>query len=263
MGWVRSIPNDSQTKHDTTQRFTAVTTWIRARLLWRGCTWHRPDYCNNIYSISNTIYTQTWEFYDHEYHVLEILRLSHWLVIYGNQLVSHMTAMWGVLCDVVLTIVTTFTLYVTQFILKLENFTTMNTTYQIYSCLSCRLGIYGKHLNSRTSVTWGRTWYRVDHCNNIYAISGTIYAQTSGFYAQTWRCAHQCPHRASPHSIESKIMHRRSCWGQRYLMRSSLNHFQMENYSPIYIVTYGEASPRPAQPHPAPRPSAHLAPRVW
>jgi hypothetical protein len=60
--------------------------------------------------------------------------------------------------------------------------------------LSHVLNIFGNHLDSHTSVTWGRIWHHIDHCNNIYNIYGTIDAQTWGFYAQTWLYAHnnQC-----------------------------------------------------------------------
>jgi hypothetical protein len=53
--------------------------------------------------------------------------------------------------------VTTFTLYLTLFMLKLEEFTIMNTMSQIYLRFSRELGIYGNYLDSHTSVTRGHT----------------------------------------------------------------------------------------------------------
>jgi hypothetical protein len=52
-------------------------------LLRRGRTWHHADHFNNIYTISDTMYAQTWKFYDHEYHVQEIF-MSVMLVRYSQ-----------------------------------------------------------------------------------------------------------------------------------------------------------------------------------
>ena len=60
-----------------------------------------------------------------------------------------------VVCYIVLTIITIFTLYLTLFMLKFKDFIIMNTMSQRYTCLSRRLGIYDSHLDSHMSVMWG------------------------------------------------------------------------------------------------------------
>jgi hypothetical protein len=61
----------------------------------------------------------------------------------------------GVVCYIVLTIITIFTLYLTLFMLKFKNFIIMNTMSQRHICLSRGLDIYDNHLDSHMSVMWG------------------------------------------------------------------------------------------------------------
>jgi hypothetical protein len=59
--------------------FFTVITCVHAWQLRECHTWHRVDHCNNIYVISDTIYAQTWWFYDRGYNVTGI-----WLVVKTN-----------------------------------------------------------------------------------------------------------------------------------------------------------------------------------
>jgi hypothetical protein len=77
-----------------------------------------------------------------------------------------------------LTTVITFTLYLTLFMLELENFMIINTMSKRYSRMSCWFVIHSNHMDLRTSVMEWSYVYHTDHCNKIYAISNTIYAQT-------------------------------------------------------------------------------------
>lgn len=59
--------------------------------------------------------------------------------------------------EFVLTIITTFTLYLTLFILKIEDFKIRNTTSQKYPRLLCWFGTYGNHLDLCMYVLEGLT----------------------------------------------------------------------------------------------------------
>jgi hypothetical protein len=81
---------------------------------------------------------------------------SRCLDIYGNNLDSP-SSVKGVVDDIVMTIVTTFTLYLTLFILKIEDFKIRNTTSQKYPRLLCWFGTYGNHLDLCMYVLEGLT----------------------------------------------------------------------------------------------------------
>jgi hypothetical protein len=74
------------------------------------------------------------------------------VIVHGLRLLHRVRS--DLVLEFVLTIVTTFTLYLTLFTIKLEEFTIINMTSQRYPHISCWLGFYGNHMDSCLPVTW-------------------------------------------------------------------------------------------------------------